>query len=77
MISISTGIEKQASLNVLDAADRDGLLVSYYRPQNDVVKLRVYNSAGSVIYSETFKIVEGSNILFIPSNTVKRNMLYF
>jgi hypothetical protein len=30
-----------------------------------------------MIYSEAFKIVEGTNILFIPSNAAKSNTLYF
>lgn len=77
IVSIGGGIQKQASLNVLDAADRDGLLVSYFSPQNDVVKLRLYTASGSMIYSEAFKIVEGTNILFIPSNAAKSNKLYF
>lgn len=77
VVSLSANAQTSPYLNILNTPGSDDLLIGYYSNKNDVINLHLFNSSGSVIYSEKLKIIEGMNILAVPAGIVSRKGLYY
>jgi hypothetical protein len=64
-------------MKLLNAPGNDDLLIGYYSNKNDVISLRLYNLSGATVYSQRTRIIEGLNILSVPSNQITGKRIYY
>jgi hypothetical protein len=77
VISLSSRSEVKPFIKMLNTPGNDDLLIGYYSNKNDLVTLRLYNLSGAIVYSRKTRIIEGMNILSVPSNQLTGKRVYF
>ncbi len=77
VLSLSDKPNNEPYLTVLNQGSTDDLQLGYFSAKNDVVNFSMYNLSGSKIYTAKAKLIEGMNIVTIPSNVFMNKGIYY
>lgn len=77
VLSLPDKTDKDPYLTLLNQGGTDDVQLGYFSAKNDVVNFSLYNSSGSKIYAAKAKLIEGMNIISIPSNVFINKGIYY
>lgn len=77
VLSLSKDKKLLPQLVVINRSVAGDVLIQYYSPKNDIVIFTLYNSSGTTVCIKKHKIVEGVNIVSVPSNMLNKKGVYF